>query len=63
MFVLLAWANPTGGQSMDEKGPKYWRYVYPVGALFIMAGFYLAGRKQSKKTEKPTKKTNSYDLV
>ena len=47
---------------MDEKGPKYWRYVYPVGACFIMFGFYLAGRKQKKEAPKPAKKLNRFEI-
>ena len=46
---------------MDEKGPKYWRYVYPAGAFLIMFGFYLAGRKQKKEASKATKKPTSQD--
>ena len=47
----ITWANPTGGPSMTEKGPKYWRYVYPAGALLIVLGFWWTGRKIKKQEE------------
>jgi hypothetical protein len=65
----ITWANPTGGASMDEKSPKYWRYVYPAGAALIMFSFYLAGRRHRKNDEKDKAEkkkkgvTNSYDIV
>ncbi len=49
----ITWANPTGGPSMQDKSPKYWRYIYPTGAALIIFGFYLAGRKNDAKKTTP----------
>ncbi len=52
----ITWANPTGGPSMQDKSPKYWRYIYPTGAGLILFGFYLAGRGPSKAPVAPAPK-------
>jgi hypothetical protein len=57
----ITWPNPTGGPSQEEKTPAYWKWVYPVGSVLIIGGFWLAGRKKEK-TEKNKKLKETQNL-
>ena len=48
----IAWANPTGGATMDDHTSNVWRWVFPIGAGLIFLGCYMNGRKHSNKDEK-----------
>jgi len=32
----IAWANPTGGGTVEDNSSKHWTWIYPAGAAFIL---------------------------
>ena len=39
-YFLLAWANPAGGASQDDRTSNAWKWVYPVGFGTIIFGMH-----------------------
>jgi hypothetical protein len=42
--IFVAWANPAGGPSQDDRTSNAWKWVYPLGFGLIVFGMFLLFR-------------------
>ncbi|CAK9014953.1 unnamed protein product [Durusdinium trenchii] len=47
----IAWANPTGGGTVEDNSSKHWTWVFPAGGTFILA-LCLLSRWRSQRKER-----------
>ena len=60
----IAWANPTGGGTVEDNSSKHWTWVFPAGGAFILFLCLLSRwRSQRREREEQVGIYNQYTII